>query len=262
MSSSRGEISEDEVKMIVRGLLQQANTYSQTHLSDPTIQHEFREQYRFLGKCLLRDYENGILVGDRVVRLARQERQSLIDQAFELSNYGIGLVAGIGQLSVGYGGCVTSSIFSIAGASWCSTVGATMMAHGGNNIYENSYNMTGNIVQNWKGEYTGKYGDSNSMLRKQYHKAASSLGLSKRDGDAAYAIVDLATSGYGLISKKRVAEKWTNMPDSEQLMLFRYAKRDYAKGWRSMSKGSLWFEGYGNAVTAKSAISPYLDGDE
>lgn len=262
MSSSRGEISEDEVKMIVRGLLQQANTYSQTHLSDPTIQHEFRDQYRFLGKCLLRDYENGILVGDRVVRLARRERQSLIDQAFELGKYGIGLVAGIGQLSVGYGGCVTSSIFSIAGASWCSTVGTTMMAHGGNNIYENSYNMTGNIVQNWKGEYTGKYGNSNSMLRKQYHKAAASLGLNKRDGDAAYAIVDLATSGYGLISKKRVAEKWTNMPDSEQLMLFRYAKRDYAKGWRSMSKGALGFEFLSNTVTAESAINPYFEGDE
>ncbi|WP_425628388.1 DUF4225 domain-containing protein [Vibrio neptunius] len=262
MSSSRGEITQDEVKMIVRGLLQQANTYSLTHLSDPTIQHEFREQYRFLGKCLLRDYEYGILVGERVVRLVKRERQSLIEQARELAVYGIGLVAGIGQLSVGYGGCVTSSIFSIAGASWCSTVGMPMMAHGGNNIYENSHNMTGNIIQNWKGEYTGKYGNSNSLLRKQYHKAASSLGLSKRDGDAAYAVVDLATSGYGLVSKKRVVQKWTNMPDSEQLMLFRYFKRDYAKGWRSMSKGSLWFEFFGNTVTAASAISPYFEGDE
>ncbi|MBN3573701.1 DUF4225 domain-containing protein [Vibrio neptunius] len=262
MSSSRGEITQDEVKMIVRGLLQQANTYSLTHLSDPTIQHEFREQYRFLGKCLLRDYENGILVGERVVRLVKRERQSLIDQARELAVYGIGLVAGIGQLSVGYGGCVTSSIFSIAGASWCSTVGMPMMVHGGNNIYENSHNMTGNIIQNWKGEYTGKYGNSNSLLRKQYHKAASSLGLSKRDGDAAYAVVDLATSLYGLVSKKRVVQKWTNMPDSEQLMLFRYFKRDYAKGWRSMSKGALGFEFGANTVTAASAISPYFEGDE
>ncbi|WP_341666138.1 DUF4225 domain-containing protein [Vibrio sp.] len=262
MSKLKNEIEEDDVRLAVRGLLRQANMYSMSHLTNPAIQHNFREEYRFLGKCLVSDYRKGVLSRDKVLSYVRQERQSLIDQAFELGQYAIGLVAGIGQLSVGYGGCVTSSIFSIAGASWCSTVGATMMAHGGNNIYENSYNMTGNIVQNWKGEYTGKYGDSNSMLRKQYHKAASFLGLNKRDGDAAYAVVDLATSGYGLISKKRVAEKWTNMPDSEQLMLFRYFKRDYAKGWRSMSKGALGFEFLANTVTAESAINPYLEGDE
>ena len=258
MSSNQSEISEDEVKMIVRGLLQQANTYSLTYLSDPTIQHEFREQYRFLGKCLLRDYENGILVGDRVISLAKRERQSLIDQALELGKYGIGLVAGIGQLSVGYGGCVTSSIFSIAGASWCSTVGAPMMAHGGNNIYENSFNMTGNIVQNWNGNYTGNYGDGNGYLRKMYRSGAQKLGLKHRDGDLAYATVDLATSLYGLKNTLKSVPN-ANVSGAKQFKLFYYSAQDFSKGWRTMSGSSLANEVAASSVTAVSAAAPYFE---
>ncbi|WP_155859653.1 DUF4225 domain-containing protein, partial [Acinetobacter sp. LMB-5] len=83
----------------------------------------------------------------------------------------------IGQTSAGFGMCVTSSVFSIAGASWCSSMGATMMAHGTNNIYEASYNITGNIVQNWKGTYTGDYGDADGYVRKTYQRIAKEKGF-------------------------------------------------------------------------------------
>ncbi|MBE4053596.1 DUF4225 domain-containing protein, partial [Vibrio parahaemolyticus] len=135
---------------------------------------------------------------DRVVKLARQERQSLIEQAYEITKYTAGLVAGIGQTSAGFGMCVTSSVFSIAGASWCSSMGATMMAHGTNNIYEASYNITGNIVQNWKGAYTGDYGDADGYVRKTYQRIAKEKGFDSRDANSAYAAVDVGTSLYGL----------------------------------------------------------------
>lgn len=219
MSNIPTHIEEDEVRVAVRGLLRQANMYSMSHLQDPTVQHQFREEYRFLGQCLLNDYRDGILVGSKIVRLVKQERQSLIDQALELGKYGIGLIAGVGQLSAGYGICVTSSVFSIAGASWCSGVGTPMITHGGNNIYENSYNITGNIVQNWKGRYTGDYGDNNSFIRKGYQLAAEQMGMAPRDGDAAYAAVDIATSLYGLKSTLK-AVPHANVPNARQFKLF------------------------------------------
>ncbi|MFA0114347.1 DUF4225 domain-containing protein [Vibrio sp. 10N.261.46.E11] len=261
MSHTSEQVEEDGVRVAVRGLLRQANMYSMSHLQDPTSQHQFREEYRFLGQCLLNDYQKGILFGDKLVRLVKQERQSLIDQALELGKYGIGLVAGVGQLSAGYGLCVTSSIFSIAGASWCSGVGAPMITHGGNNIYENSYNMTGNIVQNWKGEYTGDYGNSNSTLRKGYQKIAASVGLSERDGNMAYATVDIATSVYGLKSTLKTVPH-ANVPNAQQFKLFYYSSRDFSKGWRTMSKGALLNETFGNYNTLSDAASPYFNKDQ
>lgn len=262
MINSYKDLEDDEVRQAVRGLIRQANMYSMSHLNDPLLQHHFREEYRFLGKCLLRDYDGGILVKDRVVKLVRQERQSLIDQAYELGKYSIGIVAGAGQLSAGYGLCVTSSVFSIVGASWCGGVGAPMMAHGANNLFENSYNIAGNIDQNWNARYTGKYGDGVGFVKKGYRIAAKHMGLSEQDADAAFAAVDLATSAYGLANKKKVVQTWKNAPDSKQLMLFNYAKRDYAKGWKSMSKGALGVEFSANYFTAQGAVAPYFEEKE
>lgn len=253
-----GIAREDDVRIAIRGLLSQANTFSMSYLKNPSIQHQFREEYRFLGKCLLNDYRNGVLVGNKVVSLVKQERQSLIDQAVELGKYGIGLLAGVGQLSTGYGICITSSVFSIAGASWCSGVGTPMIIHGGNNIYENSYNITGNIVQNWKEQYTGNYGDSSSVVRKVYRTAAERLGMTAKDGDAAYAAADLATSAYGLKSTLKSVPH-ANVPNAKQFKLFRYSALDYSKGWRTMSRGALAIESIGNFYTAKGAITPYYD---
>ncbi|PMS57750.1 hypothetical protein C1S88_25945, partial [Vibrio parahaemolyticus] len=177
MSDSRKSFDDDEVKLALNGLLNQSDMYAMMHIRDPHLRENFRDEYLFLARCMKRDYDNGILYKDRVVKLARQERQSLIEQAYEITKYTAGLVAGIGQTSAGFGMCVTSSVFSIAGASWCSSMGATMMAHGTNNIYEASYNITGNIVQNWKGAYTGDYGDADGYVRKTYQRIAKEKGF-------------------------------------------------------------------------------------
>ncbi|WP_235431358.1 DUF4225 domain-containing protein [Vibrio sp. VPAP30] len=251
-------MEEDEVRLAVRGLLRQANMYSMSHLSNPQIQHNFREEYRFLGKCLINDYKNGILIRDKVVGLVKQERQSLIDQATEIGKYGVGLIAGVGQLSTGYGLCITSSVFSIAGASWCSSVGAPMVAHGGNNIYENSYNITGNIVQNWKGQYTGDYGNSSGYLRDAYQSAAKYMGMNARDGDLAYAAVDIATSAYGLKNTLKTVPS-ANVPNAKQFKLFYHMSQDFSKGWRTMTGSALGVEGAANFQTIRSAAYPYLE---
>ena len=261
MSELRQSQDDDEVKQAIRGLLNQANTFSQTYLTDLTLQHQFREEYRFLGKCLLDDYHNGVYVRDKIVSLVRRERQSLIDQALEIGKNGIGLIAGTGQLTLGYGLCVTSSVFSIAGASWCSSVGVTMMAHGGNNIYESTYNITGNIVQNWKGQYTGNYGDGTGLLRKGYRRVAQSLGFDDREGDVAYAAVDLATSAYGLKNVLKPVPN-ANVPNAKQFQLFYYSSHDYIKGWKTMSGLALFNEASANSLTVYGAVKPYLVDEE
>ncbi|WP_456294898.1 DUF4225 domain-containing protein [Vibrio sp. AK197] len=261
MSSTRNEMDKEEIRVAVNGLLRQVNSYSTEFLSDPLIQNQFREEYRFLGKCLLDDYQNGVLAKNRIVKLVKRERQSLIDQSLELGKYGIGLIAGIGQLSTGYGLCITSSIFSFAGASWCASTGAPMMLHGGNNIYENSYNMTGNIVQNWQGRYTGHYGDNTGIVKKGYRYAAQKLGLEVRDGDVAYATVDIATSAYGFVNTLKPAVNAT-ISNVKQFKLYYYGAQDYIKGWKTMSRSALTVEGMADIETIRSAAYPYFHDEE
>ena len=259
MSISRKDLERDEVRKAVAGLLNTANRYSVTHLQDPLVRYYFKREYLFLEKCLIRDYENGILVGDKVVRLVKQERQSLKEQATDLTLYGIGVIAGAGQVAAGYTICTADSIFSFTGMSFCGGVGAPMLLHGGNNLYENSYKIAGNIHQNWTGRYTGDFENVSGPLKKGYRLGAEKLGLKQRDADAAYAGVDLATSAYGLTNQVKIVQKWSNMPDSKQLMLFRYSRADYIKGVKSMSMGSLGVEMYGNAATLHGAVKPYRE---
>ncbi|MFV8458632.1 DUF4225 domain-containing protein [Vibrio owensii] len=262
MSISRKDLERDEVRKAVVGLLNTANRYSVTHLQDPLVRYYFKREYLFLEKCLIRDYENGILVGDKVVRLVKQERQSLKDQATALGLYGLGIIAGAGQVTMGYGICTADSIFSFTGMSFCGGVGAPMLLHGGNNLYENSYKIAGNIHQNWTGRYTGDFENVSGPLKKGYRLGAEKLGLKQRDADAAYAGVDLATSAYGLINKRSIGHHWANMADSKKLQLFRYFKADYEKGIKTMSKTAFGGEVIGNINTAVGAATPYLNEDQ
>ena len=259
MSISRRDLERDEVRKAVDGLLNTANRYSITHLQDPLVRYYFKREYIFLGKCLVDDYENGILVGDKVVRLVKQERQSLKDQAADLALYGLGVFAGAGQVATGYGICTAESIFSFTGMSFCGGVGAPMLLHGANNLYENSYKIAGNIHQNWTGRYTGDFENVSGLLKEGYRFGAKNLGLDERYGDAAYAVADLATSAYGLVNSRKVVQQWSNMPDSKQLQLFKYFKTDYEKGVKAMTKTALGSEVIGGINTTMTAIEPYVE---
>lgn len=259
MSDSRKRFDDDEVKLALNGLLNQSDMYAMMHIRDPHLRESFRDEYLFLSRCMKRDYDNGILYKDRVVKLARQERQSLIEQAYEIAKYTAGLVAGIGQTSLGFGICTTSSVFSIAGAAWCGSMGVTMMLHGTNNIYEASYNITGNIVQNWKGEYTGDYGDADGYVRKKYQHVAKQMGFDSRDANSAYAAVDVGTSLYGLANSAKTVINWNGAPDSKQFKLYYYFSKDLEKGWRTMSSGALLSEAITDGVTIHDAAKAYRE---
>ncbi|GAJ69815.1 hypothetical protein JCM18904_488 [Vibrio sp. JCM 18904] len=83
--------------------------------------------------------------------------------------------------------------------------------------------------------------------------------MAPRDGDAAYAAVDIATSLYGLKSTLK-AVPHANVPNARQFKLFYYSSKDFSKGWRTMSSGALLNETFGNYNTVEGAISPpYLE---
>ncbi|ELA6925616.1 DUF4225 domain-containing protein, partial [Vibrio parahaemolyticus] len=130
--------------------------------------------------------------------------------------------------------------------------------HGTNNIYEASYNITGNIVQNWKGTYTGDYGDADGYVRKKYQHVAKQMGFGANEGNLAYSGVDIATSAYGLLkSNPKSVAGWAEAEKVTQFKLYYYFSKDLERGWRRATKLSLFSEMTADVATIDSAIEPY-----
>ncbi|MBF4327830.1 DUF4225 domain-containing protein, partial [Vibrio anguillarum] len=191
-------------------------------------------------QCLVNDFKNGKKNKETVFKELRKERQNLMDQGAIITQKGIGVISGVMQVAAGAGICYYS-------AAYLCSIGASLMAHGTNNMYEN-----------------GKYfwdGDENptGLVRESYQNTAEYLGYSKSHGDIAYYSADLAMSAYGLVAKTTTAKNaaeayqiaskpnlkpmlWTRTPKAKQFKLFRYSSEDYLRGYQAMSKSALGVE--------------------
>ncbi|HHB1578387.1 TPA: hypothetical protein ACN983_003452 [Vibrio parahaemolyticus] len=121
MSSMPKGYEDDEVKLALNGLLCSTELFM-TMLTDPLVKQHYENDYRFLCKCLKTDYQKGKLTKDRLVRLAKQERRSLRDQANELELYVLREEINVQaqQMPMSYLlNTITPSIFSMHGHSWC-----------------------------------------------------------------------------------------------------------------------------------------------
>jgi hypothetical protein len=239
-----------EVEKAGKGLTMQAVTLSHRYISNGGLKMQFVREVDRFEQCLVNDFKGGKKDKETVFKELRKERQSLIEQGSLIMQKGIGLVAGVMQVTAGAGICYVSA------ATLC-LIGAPLVAHGANNMYEN-----------------GKYfwdGDENAtgLVREGYQYAAESLGYSKSHGDIAYYSTDLAMSAYGAFAKtttvKNAAEAyqiiskpnlkpmpWTNRPKAKQFKLFRYSSEDYLRGYQASSRVSLITGAVSDGMTADS----------
>lgn len=137
---------------------------------------------------------------------------------------GLQFVAGVGMVSSGVG---------IA-------PGALMIAHGINNLVENGYYIL------YRKDYTGP-------VRFIYQGIGEQLGVSKRDSDVVYTVVDIALSLNGLLSYK-LAEDATR--------LYRYVNADLLwglkeRGVNNMNAAEIIVEIGGDINTAYSQVRNY-----
>lgn len=229
-----------EVEKAGKGLSMQAVTLSHRYISNGGLKMQFVRDVDRFEQCLVNDFKSGRKNKETVFKELRKERQSLMDQGALITQKGIGLVAGVMQVTSG-------AVICYASAATLCLIGAPMAAHGMNNIYEN-----------------GKYfwdGDENAtgLVREGYQHAAESLGYSKSQGDIAYYGADLAMSAYGLAAKSTTVKNaseayqivtkpnlnampWTKTPKAKQFKLFRYSSEDYLRGYQAMSKSALGVE--------------------
>ncbi|MGF1902063.1 DUF4225 domain-containing protein [Aliivibrio sifiae] len=231
----------EDVNFAINGLLAQSNTLSLQCLRDPLVQHEFRNQYLYIGKLLQSDYEQGKITKEAVVNYVKKERESLIDQGYELGKYGLGVIAGVAQVSTGYAICASIPLTTVAGVGLCATASVTLSANGLNDIYENSANIMDFLDNEQKISNSG-------WVRDTYRYASKEMGYSDDEADFVYGLVGLATSAYGFVNVLKAAP-YANVPDAKQMQLFKALATDYKKGWRAMSGTAFGFEAVNNANT-------------
>ncbi len=114
---------EDEVKLALNGLLNNSDFYMLTLLVDPHIKLNYQNEYLFLAKCLKKQYEDGAITKDRLVKLVKTECQSLMDQHVKLTGYKAYKDAGVEVEYMSFSTLlkypISPTVFSMKGEVWC-----------------------------------------------------------------------------------------------------------------------------------------------
>ncbi|MGK7246668.1 DUF4225 domain-containing protein [Buttiauxella agrestis] len=142
----------------------------------------------------------------------------------------IGFVGGGTQIIAGYGACAGTLGLG------CAAFGGTLIAHGTNNMYENGYYLL------YRKEKVG-------YVKQVYQIVAKETGFTEKQGENAFAVVDLGLSAKGLFGK-------AIKPDARRL--FNYINADKIMGWKKMTKKELFIELANDAITL-SGVSGEVD---
>ncbi|BCG08269.1 DUF4225 domain-containing protein [Buttiauxella agrestis] len=126
----------------------------------------------------------------------------------------IGFVGGGTQIIAGYGACAGTLGLG------CAAFGGTLIAHGTNNMYENGYYLL------YRKEKVG-------YVKQVYQIVAKEAGFTEKQGENAFAVVDLGLSVNGLLTKVNKPEAWR---------LFRYMNQDKIYAFKKMTPSELTIE--------------------
>jgi len=192
-----------------------ACTISARHLQDDQTRMQFNRELSYYARRVVQDVEERRLSPQEGLRELKAEQQSLLSESRRIVAQTLGLIGGTVQVATGAGICYGS-----AGAL-CAPLGAPLMMHGGNNVYENARNL-----------YESR-SDIEGPVRKAYQHVAKQLGYSETEGNMAYLTGDLAMSGAGLFRQVLRHDAWR---------LFRFIQTDRERANRQMSTKALALE--------------------
>ncbi|MFA1563331.1 DUF4225 domain-containing protein [Aliivibrio fischeri] len=214
-------------------LINQSMSLGARHIKNGDIRLRFTRDMRLLAESIVRNANAGKISHEDSIKALKKEQRSLLEQSTIIVQKGITAVAGFAQTVSGGGICWASA------GTLCAFIGAPLMAHGVNNMYEG-----------------GRYfvdGSENTIgpVRFAYRQTSAALGYTDNEADIAYGSIDLGLSFYGLTSALKAPVN-ASISGVKQFKLFRYASDDYIKGYKTMSKSALRLEVLSNGLTIKS----------
>ncbi|PSS58303.1 DUF4225 domain-containing protein [Pseudomonas sp. BBP2017] len=192
-----------------------ACTIGARHLQDDQTRMQFNRELAYYARRVVQDVEERRLSPQEGLRELKTEQQSLLSESHRIVTQTLGLIGGTVQVATGAGICYGSV------GTLCAPLGAPLIMHGSNNVYENARSLY------------ERRSDIEGPVRKAYQGVAKQLGYSEAEGNLAYLTGDLAMSGAGLLRQVLRPDAWR---------LYRYMKTDHERAYKRMSKKALAME--------------------
>jgi len=213
-------------------LTSQACTVSARHIRDGMLRIQFNREVAYYARGIVTDVESGRKSVWEGLKALKEEHSLLTSHQMRVLSQSVGLVAGGFQFAGGVAICAAGGV-ACAG-------GAFMIAHGMNNIHENTVNL-------WEGR-----SDTVGATRMVYHRLAEGRGYGTTEGNIAYGVADIATSLYGTFRNTLKPGAWR---------LYRYIDTDYVRAYKNTSNWILGFDAAGGAFTTKSILDELKKND-
>ncbi|AVD86669.1 DUF4225 domain-containing protein [Pseudomonas sp. SWI44] len=219
-----------ELNTAASGLVGYGCSVSARYLQDRGLRMQFNRELAYYARRVLDDVIQRRISPEEGLERIQAEQKSLFSEAHRVFTQVGGIAGGVSQVSTG----LTSCIGSLGAA--CVFHGGPLIAHGGNNVYENALGL-----------YEGRT-DVVGPVREIYQDAAKSMGYGEREGNIAYYSADLIFSGRAL---------WHKVPRKGAWRLYKYLDTDKERKYRQLGIKGLSLEIGASVLTFKQLMEEY-----
>ena len=229
--------NDDENNLIgidARRLLQCADELCEKHLYHDDIKQAFKQDIKSFANDIVERVDSGAMTYEQGAEKIKKEEKSLLDQSLIWLGNGLSVFGGAGVTTAGLVLCDT-----VLGC----VIGAPMIAHGLNGIYEGSAGIFNGVMNEIDG------GDRDieveGPVRQLYKLSVEALGFDGSIGSIIYDLIDLGGSFYG---KVKLIPKLNEFGDPV-FKLFFYGRKDLEMAYKQMSKLMLNTEFFSDIIS-------------
>ena len=232
--SSANDDENNLIRIDARRLLQCADELCEKHLYHDDIKQAFKQEVEAFANDIVEKVDSGAMTYEEGAEKIKEEEKSLLEQSFTWLKYGLSIFGGVGLATTGFALCQTGL--------GC-VIGAPMIAHGVNGIYEGSAGIVNSVMNEIDGGDRSE--DVDGPLRELYKSGAEALGFDASVGSIAYDIADLSGSLY---SKLKLVPKITEIGTPIK-KLWHYGRQDLVRYYTTMKKKALGAEIVSDAIS-------------
>ena len=232
--SSANNDENNLIRIDARRLLQCADELCEKHLYHDDIKQAFKQDVEAFANDIVERVDSGAMTYEQGAEKIKEEEKSLLEQSFTWLKYGLSIFGGVGLATTGFALCQTGL--------GC-VIGAPMIAHGVNGIYEGSAGIVNSVMNEIDGGDRSE--DVDGPLRELYKSGAEALGFDASVGSIAYDIADL---GGSLYSKLKLVPKITEIGTPIK-KLWHYGRQDLVRYYTTMKKKALGAEIVSDAIS-------------
>ena len=222
------------IRIDARRLLKCADELCEKHLYYDDIKQAFKQDVESFANDIVEQVDSGAMTYEQGAEKIKKEEKSLLDQSLIWLGNGLSVFGGVGVTNAGLALCDT-----VLGC----VIGAPMIAHGLNGIYEGSAGIFNGVMNEIDG------GDRDieveGPVRQLYKLSVEALGFDGSIGSIIYDLIDLGGSFYG---KVKLIPKLNEFGDPV-FKLFSYGRQDLEMAYKQMSKLMLNTEFFSDIIS-------------